>query len=333
MAKDKVIELTLQQFLELIMGPDYDPTDVDKVKKVIQNKYDFIHLSDVRNGNPNGDPDANNMPRIDPDTLLGIITDVCIKRKIRDFIDMLMHNKDGYRIYIKNDAYLNDKDNEAFAAVGVTPGKKNSKLSVTETERKLAQFMCDNFYDIRTFGAVMTGFTKEGLACGRMRGPVQMSCGNSIDPIQPIELSITRQVQTSQKEKKDADGNEKDGGRSGTFGNKFIIPYALYRMEGHVSANLAQHNTGFSEDDLAKLWFALMNMFEDDHSAARGEMATRELIIFRHNSIYGNAPAFKLFDAVRVENITDGPARSFRDYKVTIDEDAIPDGVTCYRIR
>ena len=289
----------------------------------IKNRYDFVVLFDVENGNPNGDPDAGNMPRVDPETGYGLVTDVCLKRKIRNYIEDVKEDAPGYRIYIKDGVPLNRSDNEAVQALGITGDLKSVKKSDPDIDRKLRDFMCQNFYDIRTFGAVMTTFVKGALNCGQVRGPVQFGFAHSIDPIEPRNITLTRVAIT-----KESDAENKDT----EFGHKHIVPYALYRAEGYVSANLARKTTGFSEDDLQLLWEAILNMFENDHSAARGKMAVRELIVFKHALELGNAPAYKLFDAVTVQrNDPTTPARSYRDYAVTV-SDALPEGVTCERM-
>ena len=289
----------------------------------IKNRYDFVILFDVENGNPNGDPDAGNMPRVDPETGYGLVTDVCLKRKIRNYVETLKEDAPGYRIYIKDGTPLNRSDNEAIAALGIKEDLKAAKKADPGIDRKLQQYMCESYFDIRTFGAVMTTFVKGALNCGQVRGPVQLTFARSIDPVVPQEVTITRVAITT----------EADAENKGTeMGRKHIIPYALYRAEGYVSANLARKTTGFSEDDLQLLWQAILNMFENDHSAARGKMAVRELIVFKHDSELGNAPSYKLFDAVHVthaEKITF--PRSYHDYVVTVDEN-LPAGVTCERL-
>lgn len=290
----------------------------------IKNRYEFVVLFDVENGNPNGDPDAGNMPRFDPESGYGLVTDVCLKRKIRNYVETVKDGESGYRIYIKDGVPLNRSDSEACAYVGAAPDKlKDAKKNDPDIDIKIRDFMCDNFYDIRTFGAVMTTFVKGNLNCGQVRGPVQIGFARSIDPIVPQEVTITRVAITT----------EADAEKKGTeIGRKYIVPYALYRAEGYVSANLAQKTTGFSDDDLALLWEAILNMFEHDHSAARGKMAVRELIIFRHDSELGNAPAHKLFDLVKVERSCDDHApRAYGDYTVTVGEN-LPDGVSCIRM-
>ena len=304
----------------------------------IKNRYDFVILFDVENGNPNGDPDAGNMPRVDPETGLGLVTDVCLKRKIRNYVETAKEGEAGYRIYIKERVPLNRSDVEAGQALGIEEDlKKLQKLGKKEAkalgaklkadnphvDELLRDWMCSNFYDIRTFGAVMTTFVKGALNCGQVRGPVQLGFARSIDRVVPREISITRVAITTE-----ADAEKKDN----EMGRKYIVPYALYRAEGFVSANLARKTTGFSEDDLQLLWQAILNMFENDHSAARGKMAVRELIIFKHASELGNAASYKLFDAVTVKKV-DGVAvpRKFSDYTVTVSED-LPEGVTCERL-
>lgn len=287
----------------------------------IRNRYDFVILFDIENGNPNGDPDAGNMPRVDPETGYGLVTDVCLKRKIRNYVETLKEDAPGYRIYIKDGVPLNRSDNEAIAALGIDGDLKAAKKSTPDIDRKLRDWMCHNFFDIRTFGAVMTTFVKGALNCGQVRGPVQLGFARSVDPIVPQEVTITRVAITT----------EKDAEKKGTeMGRKYIVPYGLYRVEGFVSANLARKTTGFSEEDLALLWDAILNMFENDHSAARGMMAVRKLIIFRHEKELGNAPAWKLFERVRVARKADVTVpRSFADYEWTVDDANLPDGVTC----
>lgn len=289
----------------------------------IKNRYDFVILFDVENGNPNGDPDAGNMPRIDPETGYGLVTDVCLKRKIRNYVETVKENDENYRIYIKDTVPLNRSDADAIKALGISEDLKAAKKSDPDIDRRLRNYMCEHYYDIRTFGAVMTTFVKGALNCGQVRGPVQLSFARSVDTIIPQEVTITRVAITT----------EADAEKKGTeMGRKYIVPYALYRAEGYVSANLARKTTGFSEDDLQLLWEAILNMFENDHSAARGKMAVRELIVFKHSSELGNAPAYKLFDAVTVQRRdTTTPARSYRDYTVTV-SDALPEGVTCERM-
>ena len=290
----------------------------------IKNRYDFVILFDVENGNPNGDPDAGNMPRIDPETGHGLVTDVCLKRKIRNYVETAKEDAEGYRIYIKDQVPLNRSDSEALKYLGVTGDLKAAKKADPDLDAKIRDFMCRNFYDIRTFGAVMTTFVKGALNCGQVRGPVQLGFARSVDPIVPQEVTITRIAITT----------EADAEKKGTeMGRKHIVPYGLYRAEGYVSANLARKTTGFSEEDLQLLWQAILNMFENDHSAARGKRAVRELIVFRHDSELGNAPAYKLFDAVHIERRDPAAVpRRYQDYLVTVDE-TLPEGVTCERMQ
>lgn len=293
--------------------------------EVIKNRYEFTILFDVENGNPNGDPDAGNMPRIDPETGYGIVTDVCLKRKIRNCVETMCEDKEGYKIYIKDGVPLNESDNTAYIAFGTDEKKiKELKKDDPKIDKKICQFMCNNFFDIRTFGAVMTTFVKAALNCGQVRGPVQMGFARSIDPIVTQEVTITRVAITT---KKDAEN------KSTEMGRKYIVPYALYRVDGYISANLARKVTGFSEDDLALLWQAIINMFEYDHSAARGNMAVRELIVFKHATELGNAPAYKLFDTVSVKR-KEGviAARNYSDYEVEVAENNLPEGVSCTRM-
>ena len=292
------------------------------MREPIKNRYDFVVLFDVENGNPNGDPDAGNMPRVDPETGYGIVTDVCLKRKIRNYVETLKEDEEGYRIYIKENVPLNHSDSTAIEALGIDKNLKNAKQKDPEIDAKLRDWMCAHYYDIRTFGAVMTTFVKGALNCGQVRGPVQFSFARSVDPIVPQEVTITRIAITT----------EADAANKKTeMGSKHIVPYGLYRAEGFVSANLARKTTGFSEEDLELLWQAILNMFENDHSAARGKMAVQELIIFKHDSELGNAPSYKLFDAVTVTR-KEGVQipRSYRDYTVTV-ADTLPEGVHCER--
>ena len=293
----------------------------------IKNRYEFVILFDVENGNPNGDPDAGNMPRVDPETGLGLVTDVCLKRKIRNYVETVKEDSTGYRIYIKDGVPLNRSDAEAYVQLDVTEKNvKEKKKADPDLDRKIRDWMCANFYDIRTFGAVMTTFVKAALNCGQVRGPVQLGFAHSVEPVVPQEITITRV----------AISTEADAEKKGTeMGRKYIIPYGLYRCEGYISANLARKTTGFSEEDLNLLWEAILNMFEHDHSAARGKLAARDLIVFKHDSELGCAPAWKLFDSVTVtrKNPEEGaPARSYQDYVVSVDEAALPDGVSCVRM-
>ena len=286
----------------------------------IANRYEFVYLFDVTNGNPNGDPDAGNMPRLDPETNQGLVTDVCLKRKIRNYVALEKSDAEGkpeqgYVIYMQEKSVLNNQHKQAYAALGIEPEPK--KLPKNEAKaHELTRWMCANFFDVRAFGAVMT----TEVNAGQVRGPIQLAFATSIDPVIPLEVSITRMAVT----------NEKDLEKERTMGRKHIIPYGLYRTHGFISAKLAER-TGFSEGDLELLWRALINMFEHDRSAARGEMAARKLIVFKHDHPMGNAPAHKLFDLVKVQRVegeADTPARSFADYEVSIDRDGLPTGVT-----
>ena len=295
-----------------------------KMSEAIKNRYEFMILFDVENGNPNGDPDAGNLPRIDPESGYGLVTDVCLKRKIRNYVELVKESEPGYRIYVKEGVPLNRSDNEAYQSIGVTDKSvKEAKKKDPDIDLKIRNYMCDNFFDIRTFGAVMTTFVKAALNCGQVRGPVQLGFAKSIDPVISQEVTITRVAITTEK-----DAEEKKT----EIGRKSIIPYALYRTEGYVSANLARKVTGFSEEDLELLWQAIINMFENDHSAARGNMAVRELIVFKHDSELGNCPAYKLFDAVDVHR-KEGVicARKYSDYEVTLNTEKIPDSVEVMR--
>ena len=282
----------------------------------IQNRYEFVYLFDVENGNPNGDPDAGNMPRLDPETSLGLVTDVCLKRKIRNYVQLTTEEKQGYRIYVKEKAVLSQVRGDAYATEGIKALGKDKAAQI----KAAAEFMCANFFDVRTFGAVMS--TKENN-CGQVRGPVQLNFARSMDPIVPQEITITRMAVETAKEA------ESQGGDNRTMGRKHIVPYGLYRAEGYISAPLAE-KTGFNDEDAEMLWEALANMFDHDHSAARGKMAARRLIVFKHENRMGNAPAHKLFELVSVSRAdgSDGPPRSFEDYQVDIDRNAVPAGVS-----
>ena len=294
------------------------------MSEVIKNRHEFVILFDIENGNPNGDPDAGNMPRIDPETGYGLITDVCLKRKIRNYVETVKEDEPGYSIYIKEDVPLNRSDNKAFEYLGVNEKTvKELKKKDPDADLKIRDFMCRNFYDIRTFGAVMTTFVKASLNCGQVRGPVQLGFARSIDPIVSQEVTITRVAITTEK---DAEN------KSTEMGRKNIVPYALYRVEGYISANLARKVTGFSEDDLELLWEAIINMFENYHSAARGKMAVRELIVFKHSKELGDCPAYKLFDSVEVKRKEEVVyPRKYQDYTINICEDMIPDTVELIR--
>lgn len=310
-------------------------TDAD-----IGGRREFVLFFDVERGNPNGDPDAGNMPRMDPETGHGLVTDVCLKRKVRNYVDMARGEEPGFRIYVTEGAVLNDKHREGFAAVRPDDPKvaKDKKLNPTSDveARAVTKFMCDNFFDVRTFGAVMS----TGINAGQVRGPVQVAFARSVEPVLPLEISITRMAATNEAEldARKAPEDQKRGDLR-TMGRKHIIPYGLYRAEIFVSAHLAK-KTGFGPGDLALLTEALAGMFEHDRSAARGKMATRALIEFRHDTALGRAPAHTLFDRVTVKRMVDGeardidkrlgnaaPARAFTDYRIDIDRDGLPEGV------
>lgn len=287
----------------------------------IQNRFDFVLFFDVKNGNPNGDPDAGNMPRIDPETGHGIVSDVCLKRKVRNYVDLVKgqdvdgpdvaEGELGYKIYVQEGAVLNERNKKAYVHYDMKPSEQ--KLPKGEQDRlKVTKFMCDNFFDIRSFGAVMT----TGVNCGQVRGPIQMCFAESVDPVMPMEMSITRMAVTK----------EEDAEKERTMGRKQYIPYGLYRVEGFVSASLAE-KTGFSQEDLDLFFSALMNMFENDRSAARGLMSSRKLFVFKHESKLGNAPAHRLFETVKVNRLIPDAqeARSFSDYAIEVGD--IPEGV------
>lgn len=279
----------------------------------IKNRYEFVMLFDVENGNPNGDPDAGNMPRTDPETGYGIVTDVCLKRKIRNFVELCREGEAGYGILIKADRALNAKFTEAYEACGLKTKQKGKDTDAVKTAQ---EYICKNYFDVRTFGAVMSTGDDP---CGIVRGPVQLNFARSIDPVYVQDITITRQARTT--EDRQSTGNTE-------MGKKSIVSYGLYRAEGYVSAMLAQKVTGFSEDDLELLWTAIKNMFENDHSAARGKMCLRRLYVFRHDSALGNAPSHELFDRITVTK-KDGVTapRSFSDYEINVDT-VMPEGVT-----
>jgi CRISPR-associated protein Csd2 len=281
------------------------------------NRYDFVFLFDVKDGNPNGDPDAGNLPRIDPETGQGLVTDVCLKRKIRNFVGVTHGEQPPHEIYVKEKAVLNSQHERAYKEYKLKPVSKKLPKK-TEDAIKLTKWMCQNFFDIRAFGAVMT----TEINCGQVRGPIQFTMARSVDPIVSQEHAVTRCAVT----------NVKDLEKERTMGRKFTVPYGLYVAHGFVNPFLADQ-TGFSEDDLTLLWKSLEQMFELDRSAARGEMAARKLIVFKHRDSLGNAPAHKLFDTVNIERKNSSeseysPARKFEDYEITVDEKAVPDGVS-----
>ena len=275
----------------------------------LKNRIDFVYIFDVKDGNPNGDPDAGNLPRVDAETGMGLVTDVCLKRKVRNYVQVAKNCAEGYDIFIKEKAVLNTLIDAAHEEEGVKSAKDK-----TEAARDV---MCKKYYDIRTFGAVMS----TGKNAGQVRGPIQFTFARSVDSIATMEHSITRMAVATEKEA------EKQGGGNRTMGRKATVPYGLYVCHGFVSANLA-NQTGFTEEDLALFWEALKNMFDVDRSAARGLMSAQKLIVFRHNSALGNAPANKLFDRVKIEKVCNGAPRSFNDYKVNIDKSGVPAGVS-----
>lgn len=278
----------------------------------IENRYDFVMLFDVENGNPNGDPDAGNSPRVDPETGCGYITDVCLKRKIRNYVELCKEGEEGYNILIKPDRYLNAKFTEAYEKEGL---KTKNKGKNADDVKKARDFMCRNYFDVRAFGAVMS--TGED-PCGIVRGPVQINFARSLSPINIQDVSITRQARTTEARTETGETE---------MGRKSIVPYALYRAEGYVSAALANKVTKLSEEDVELLWTAIINMFENDHSAARGKMCMRKLFVFKHSNILGNSPSHVLFDKIQVVLRNEGePPRKFGDYRITVEEQ-MPDGV------
>lgn len=282
------------------------------MREAISNRYEFVLLFDVKDGNPNGDPDAGNLPRIDPETGDGLVTDVCLKRKVRNYVGLAKSDQPPYEIYVKEKAVLNNQHERAYKEYNLEPETKKLPKNI-EDAKKITGWMCQNFYDIRTFGAVMS----TEVNAGQVRGPVQLAFGRSVQRIFTGEHSITRMAVT----------NERDLEKERTMGRKFTVPYGLYRTHGFISAPLARQ-TGFSEDDLKLFWDALMNMFDHDRSAARGEMAAQKLIVFKHSSQLGNASAHKLFNLVSVQNKNhDRPTRDFSDYDVIVNKDAVPSGI------
>jgi CRISPR-associated protein Csd2 len=308
----------------------------------LANRYDIVFLFDVTNGNPNGDPDAGNLPRMDPETSIGLITDVSLKRKIRNYIEIARGDEPGYRIYVQEGSILNEKHREAYKAVRKSTDKVEKEKSLNpkndEEARQLTKFMCENFFDVRAFGAVMS----TGINAGQVRGPVQLAFARSVEPILPLEISITRMAATNEKEKADREkgleGDDRTENR--TMGRKHVVPYGLYRAHMFVNAKLAER-TGFGQQDLEHVFEALKSMFEHDRSAARGEMAARRVIAFKHSSVLGNAPAHALFDRVTVQrrfrgdlySLQDGkldnapPARRYEDYEILIRREELPEGM------
>lgn len=307
----------------------------------INRRYDFVLLFDVVDGNPNGDPDAGNQPRMDPDTGQGLVTDVSLKRKVRNYVEIACGDQPGFQIYVQERAVLNEKHRQAYLHVRPQDASASTdKILIPKDDAEaniLRSFMCANFYDVRTFGAVMS----TGINCGQVRGPVQISFGRSIEPIMPLEITITRSASTNKRSRDKLSSENGNWTDNKTMGRKYIIPYALYRVHGFVSASLAA-KTGFSKGDLDLLWQAISGMFDHDRSASRGEMSARRLIIFEHASVLGQASSHELFDCVLVsrnnrsaglqlpqkEEENFAPARRFSDYSVEIAWDRIPSGVT-----
>jgi len=298
---------------------------------VVAHRYDFVLLFDVVNGNPNGDPDAGNAPRVDPETGHGLVSDVALKRKIRNFVLLAKTDPSsggpapGYDIYVKQHGVLEQLHRRAYLTLGLDLAEKSKEKKLSNVAKARA-WMCQTYYDIRTFGAVLT----LDINCGQVRGATQITFSRSIDPIASLEQSITRKAVATQREADDQIG--KSGQVVGTMGRKEIVPYGLYEVHGFVSPYLAA-DTGFTEDDLTLLWQALMNMFENDRSATRGEMAARKLVVFEHENPLGNAPAHALFRRVHTGAIDAArPPRAFEDYVVTLDREALPPGVTVHEM-
>lgn len=283
-----------------------------KMKMSIENRYDFVMIFDVENGNPNGDPDAGNSPRVDPETGCGYITDVCLKRKIRNYVELCKEGEEGYNILIKPDRSLNAKFTEAYEKEGLRTKNKGKN---PDDVKKARDFMCRNYYDVRVFGAVMSTGDDP---CGIVRGPVQINFARSLSPINIQDVSITRQARTTEERTETGETE---------MGRKSVVPYALYRAEGYVSAALANKATNLSEEDIELLWTAIINMFENDHSAARGKMCMRKLYVFKHSNILGNCPSHILFDKIQVDLKNEGnPPRQFGDYQITVNRQ-MPEGV------
>ena len=281
----------------------------------INNRYDFVMLFDVENGNPNGDPDAGNAPRVDAESGYGYVTDVCLKRKIRNYVELVKEGEEGYNILIKPDRSLNAKFTEAYKELGLTSTKKDSREKKADDMVKARDYMCKNYFDVRTFGAVMSTGDNP---CGIVRGPVQINFARSISPVEPQDIEITRQARTTDERTETGDTE---------IGRKSFIPYALYRAEGYISAALANKVTDLSEEDVELLWTAIMNMFENDHSAARGKMCMRKLFVFKHDNVLGVCPSHLLFDKIQVKECEDASViRSIKDYKITVERE-MPEGV------
>ena len=281
----------------------------------INNRYDFVMLFDVENGNPNGDPDAGNAPRVDAESGYGYVTDVCLKRKIRNYVELVKEGEEGYNILIKPDRSLNAKFTEAYKELGLTSTKKDSREKKADDMGNARDYMCKNYFDVRTFGAVMSTGDNP---CGIVRGPVQINFARSISPVEPQDIAITRQARTTDERTETGDTE---------IGRKSFIPYALYRAEGYISAALANKVTDLSEEDVELLWTAIMNMFENDHSAARGKMCMRKLFVFKHDNVLGVCPSHLLFDKIQVKECEDvNVIRSIKDYDITVDRE-MPEGV------
>ncbi|QDX90934.1 type I-C CRISPR-associated protein Cas7/Csd2 (plasmid) [Brevibacillus laterosporus] len=291
---------------------------IQRTYQPIERRYDFVIIFDVTNGNPNGDPDAGNMPRVDGETGHGIVTDVCLKRRVRNYIEMIKHEETGFQIYVTEGVIHNEQHRQAYFSIRDQSNIKSTEPKLKPKDKEeanlLAQWMCDNFYDVRTFGAVMSS----SVNCGQIRGPVQFTFSRSVEPIFSKDITITRQSVTKEGEDKQR-----------TLGKKYIIPYALYRMNGFISAHFAE-KSNFTEEDLNLLWEAIVHMFEHDRSASRGEMVVRKLIIFEHDSKLGIAPAHQLFDRIGIQKVLDQdqPARSFQDYVIEIERENLPAGVS-----
>lgn len=281
-------------------------------------RHDFVLFFDVADGNPNGDPDAGNLPRVDPETMQGLVTDVCLKRKVRNYVDVTKGSESRYKIFIENRGYLIDHKKRAYEALGAKAGDE-------KVQDKAQKWMCDHYYDVRMFGAVLVGKKGEGYNCGQVRGPIQLTFARSIDQVVPMDLSITRVALENRGEKPE---EEDDKAATGTMGRKALLPYGLYRCHGFFTPHFAE-DTGVTTGDLEIFWTALQNMWDIDHSSARGMMACRGVYIFSHETGLGNAPAHKLFDLVRIKRLEQVPvARRFSDYNVTVAEAEIPQGIT-----
>lgn len=288
----------------------------------ISQRHDFVYIFDVKDGNPNGDPDAGNLPRVDPETMQGLVTDVCTKRKVRDWVDIYHGDKENMKIYVEHQGILNLQHQRAYQALGKeSKGTREDRGTIAEARK----WMCQNFWDVRVFGAVMT----TGVNCGQVQGPVQLTFGRSVDPVVPLDIPITRVAITKPEEATVSD--EGEGGKVTAMGRKAIVPYAVYVQYGFFSPYFAQ-STGMTSSDLAVLWEALINMWEVSRSSSKGLMACRGLYVFSHEKPVGNAPAHKLFDLVTVKKVSEAPPRSFADYEVTVNEAEIPEGIVLTRL-